>query len=481
MAIDKSRRSLLKYSGLLGLQKFVVPSSALLASNLVSAATDNFKALVFINLAGGNDSFNMIAPKEPGILRDNYESGRRSVALNADLMKPVTALNAPKIFNGVDYNGFGFHPNCGDMADMFNNQELAVISNAGNLVAPVTRTQYLNNSVALPPQLFSHSDQARQLQSQPMLQSQFGWGGKMLEILTGVSGVNISGSPVSPLISLNGLNTFQTTESGLLNIYAMNPGKIPRIISNIRATADMYTTYMSTPTNHLMSRNYQERFFSATNAQVALSTIFDDADASTVNYDEIFSNNNATSTDLGRQLQSVAKIISGRKILNNDRTIFYVRLGGFDTHKDLLSTQASLMKQLNGALKAFRDTLVELNCFDNVTTLVSSEFGRTFAPNSTTNSAGTDHAWGGNFLVMGGAVNGGNFYGTYPDLRIGEELDSDDRQGRGRWIPQTSVSQCGAVLANWFGVPEENLPELFPNLANFDSPFSVNANLNFMA
>jgi uncharacterized protein (DUF1501 family) len=396
-------------------------------------------------------------------------------------MHSIFSSNTPKIFNNLEYNGFGFHPNCKELATMFNNQELAVISNVGNLAAPVTRHEYLNNSATLPPQLFSHSDQARQLQSQPTLQTQFGWGGHMVEILAGVDGINIPGSFVSPLISLNGLNTFQNTELGLINTYSMKPESIPKIYSNTNATAEMYRTYMSTPTKHLMSQNYQEKFFLATDAQVALSTVFSEANSSMVDYTDIFDSYNASSTSIGKQLQSVAKIISGRNILNNDRNVFYVQLGGFDTHKDLLSTQRSLMTQLNGALKAFRDTLVELNCFDNVATLVSSEFSRTFAPNSTTSTAGTDHAWGGNFLAMGGMVNGGNFYGTYPDLIIGGGLDSDDQQGRGRWIPQTSMSQCGSILAKWFGVPIENIPELFPSIDKFDDPFSETANLNFMS
>ena len=83
-------------------------------------------------------------------------------------------------------------------------------------------------------------------------------------------------------------------------------------------------------------------------------------------------------------------------------------------------------------------------------------------------------------MVMGGAVNGGNMFGRYPDLRLGGERDSDSRD-RGRWIPQTSTHQTAAVMASWLGVERADLDDIFPTLANFDDPFSVEANLGFIA
>ncbi len=87
-----------------------------------------------------------------------------------------------------------------------------------------------------------------------------------------------------------------------------------------------------------------------------------------------------------------------------------------------------------------------LNVQNNVTTFTESDFSRTFQPNG---NAGTDHGWGSHALVMGGAVNGGALYGTYPTLGI-------ERPGRfrnrGTWVPSTSEDQYMGALAKWFGL-----------------------------
>ena len=443
-----------------------------LSARVAADEADDYKALVYIFLAGGNDSFNMVAPLGDGALRTRYEEGRRNVALSSDSLNPLNLRSDPNITGGDEQSGFGMHPNCGDMAEMFNAGELSVVCNVGNLFEPTTRASYMDGLASLPPQLFSHADQQRQFQSEPSLPFRFGWGGRIAELLQSFNeGVN-----VSPLISTSGLNTFQVSQDSLISPYVMRRTGLTRLNSFNGRRRTMIESAMSAPSDHLMAAKIREVFASARTAETVVSGAFDIADNNGVDYDEIFMP--AGETPVAQQLQVVAKMIAGKAVSGNKRPVYFVQMGGFDTHKNILSDHAELMRDLNAALKSFRDALVAQGDFDCALTTVGSEFGRTFTPNGSDAGAGTDHAWGGHALVMGGMIEGGHFYGEYPDLKIGESLDVDN--SRGRWIPTTSTSQFSAVMANWFGVPEDDLGLLFPSLINFPSPFTPEANLNFI-
>jgi uncharacterized protein (DUF1501 family) len=166
---------------------------------------------------------------------------------------------------------------------------------------------------------------------------------------------------------------------------------------------------------------------------------------------------------LAAQLKQIAQIIQVRAALGVQRQIYFAGIGNFDTHADQLTLQNGLLAQISPALAAFYAATVELNVASNVTTFTMSDFSRTFQPNS---NNGSDHAWGSHHIVMGGAVKGGQIYGTYPTLAL---AGPDDSGSNGRWVPSTASAQYAATLAQWFGVSAANLPTVLPTIGNFAS------------
>jgi len=164
-------------------------------------------------------------------------------------------------------------------------------------------------------------------------------------------------------------------------------------------------------------------------------------------------------SQLGTQLQTVARLVAVRERLGMQRQVFFVAAGGFDSHDNQNEDQPGLLGGISDAIAAFHAATEELGIGDSVTSFTQSDFGRTL----TSNGDGTDHAWGGNQLVVGGGVNGAEIYGSYPVLEIGGPEDV----GGGRMIPSTSADQFAATLAKWFGIPDGDLGTVAPNLANF--------------
>jgi uncharacterized protein (DUF1501 family) len=190
-------------------------------------------------------------------------------------------------------------------------------------------------------------------------------------------------------------------------------------------------------------------------------------------------------TNIGNQLRQVARVIKKRTDLNINRQVFFVQLGGFDTHNNQLAAagQTGLLIQLSQAMRAFYEEMVLQGLGDKVTQFTMSDFSRTMNPAGTGGSVGTDHAWGSHAFVVGGGITAADFYGMngasgtpYPHLapNTGDDADTG-ASARGRWIPATSVEQYAATLARWYGLPDANLASVFPQIGNF-----TNSNLGFM-
>ena len=442
------------FSSLINLK--AMAATAMDNSSLITFGED-YKALVCVSLAGGNDSFNMLIPKGDSEYNE-YATTRSNLAIPQN---DILQINP----NTSDGRTFGLHPSMPDMHQMFESGNLAFLSNVGTLIEPTTKTQMQNESVKTPLGLFSHSDQQQQWQTgRPHERSNTGWGGKIADLVQSMN----SNNNISMNISLRGTNIFQRGNDTVP--YAINNrGSIG--ISNY-GRSGQFNELKTAALNTMLERDYQDVYKNAYKNTIKTSNDsnleFQSAIDAISDFSTIFPEDN----NLAAQLRMVAKTIASRDTLGFSRQIFYVHIGGWDHHDELLISQSDKLTEVNQALKYFNDVLTELNMNDSVTTFSVSDFARTL----TSNGNGTDHAWGGNAFMMGGAVNGKEIYGTYPSLVLNDDVNVNGSV----IIPTTSADSYMAELALWFGVPASELTTIFPNLSNFYDTSSSVPPIGFM-
>ncbi len=434
----------------------------------------------------------------------------------------ASAFDPPNRTNYTQGN-MALHPGAYPLAGLFEAGELAVVANIGTLTGTsVTRANFSSAATSKPPQLFSHSDQQTQWQSSiPDRPFTSGWGGRVADLLTGMNSGDLSLS-----VSIAGVNSFQVglnekpyfmSSSGSVSSLSGYGSPYTSALRNTALNPDYTnpgtlgaTKYnplapLGTSSDPLASTNYQNNaagyrlraieqvlamshsnLFDQTyndvpkNARVteglvggALAQTLTPNPTLDAHFNNWFPANlfNPQVTDFGNQLKTVARMIAGRSLLSNNRQIFFVQLGGWDTHTSQIpstSTTAGhygLINQLSRGLRAFYDAMNALGMWNNVIAFTASDFNRTFNPNKNDSTGGSDHAWGGHSFIMGGAVKGRNIYGRFPDCTKNGGIDATGSSGR--WIPSTSVDQYAALIAKWFGVSDGQLGNVFPNLGRF--------------
>jgi len=423
--------------------------------NALAQSPADFRALVCIFLFGGNDANNMLVPMDPAGY-SNYLNTRKALANGGLALDQGSLLPITSKTQQVGTTAFGLHPNLPELQGLFANGQLALLANVGTLLAPTTRAEVQARTQPLPANLFSHQDQ--QLQWQTAAPNSFGttgWAGRVADKVQPVYNVNSLFPPVTTVAGAAIFCTGQQTQP-----YAIIPGSTSALngfdssaSSAARLQALQQLLTFDTGVSLIQSAS------SITSAAVADSQTLSAALASAGSLTTVF-----PKSGLGAQLLQVAQILKVRSALGLNRQIFFCSLGGFDTHTNQIAAQQGLFSQLSPAMNAFYSATIELGLAQQVTSFTMSDFSRTFQPAS---GGGTDHAWGSIQMIMGGAVLGGDIYGTLPTFALG---GPDDSGSNGRWIPTTSIDQYGATLASWFGVQATDLPAIFPNLSSFSAP-----------
>lgn len=430
------------------------------ASSIANAnhldSSDEYRALVCIMLGGGNDSFNMLAPTDSSHYNE-YAATRSNLAL---AQNDILNLN-PLTYNEKE---LGLHPAMPEMKALFDQGKLAVVCNVGTLVQPTSKSDYLNGT-GLPFGLFSHADQDKQWQtSVPQTNSPTGWAGRLADLVQSAN----TNQDISMNISLSGKNIFQLGQQSAE--YAILPTGNGSIGIQGYDGTSAFNQIRTGAVKSLMEQQYQD-IFKETYAGVIEAS---------QNTHELFSaavgnstlNTSFSNSELSQSLKMVARTMKVREELGAKRQTFFVRFDGWDHHDELTNNHNQMLGILSKAMSEFQSAMAELNLEDCVTTFTSSDFGRTL----TSNGNGTDHAWGGNVMVMGSKVNGNDIYGSYPSLALNGNLEI----GGGVLIPQVSTDEYFAELALWYGVPKSDLVMLFPNIGNFYNTMSSAPPLGFM-
>ncbi|MBR7745686.1 DUF1501 domain-containing protein [Undibacterium baiyunense] len=451
---NPSRRAFLQRVSALSLAGVATPWAVNLATMAEASAANaqDYKAIVCVFLYGGNDYANTLVPYDSQSY-NAYQSLRPNLAYARDRLH-ATALKSSQAL--IDRNGvqrqYALAPELSPMLPLFDSGKLGVLLNVGSLMQPTSKTQYTNKSVALPPKLFSHNDQQSIWQSSSPEGAVSGWGGRMGDLFVSGNGkatftcVNVSGNAV--FLSGQQAVQYQVTSNGSVPLNGLST---PLFGSS--ACSDALRQIVTQSRTHLFEHEYNRVSTRSIEADQVLSAALASAPPITTPF--------PADNRLASQLKMVARMIASASALSAKRQVFFVSLGGFDTHDGLLTEHPILLKTVADALAAFYNATVELGVANSVTAFTASDFGRTL----TGNNDGSDHGWGSMHFMLGGAVKGGSLYGTAPLVAN----NGEDDVGQGRLLPTTSVEQYAATLGKWLGITDSELIDLLPNLRNFDT------------
>lgn len=500
-----SRREFLRRAALLSAAGTTAPLALNLAAlgNAAAQTVNDYKALVCIFLYGGNDAYNTVLATDSESW-SRYTTVRNqapdSIALRAVGTAPQLSATAgtPARLGGVlpinpvnaQGRSYALHPLLTRVRDLFSSGRIAIVPNVGPLLHPTSKALYKNAAHPKPAKLFSHNDQQSTWQSLGPEGTIAGWGGRMGDLLASNNSkatfTSISASGNAIWLSGQNVMQYQVSPKGAIHIGTVGKNTL---FDSAGAYNHMRNVMGSARGTHVLERDFAAVVNRSFAAEADLTAALPPANVAPygtaglgvnaidplLQYDDPIDGVKAINP-LAQQLQIVARMIGARTTLGAKRQVFFVSLNGFDTHDSQNVNQPTNMARLAHALKYFDTVLSAMGMANSVTTFTGSDFGRSF----TSNGDGTDHGWGGHHFVMGGAVKGGDLYGTFPTYGLpiaGNDFSSPNQINNGIMLPETSVDQYGATLGRWFGISDAQLLDIFPSLAQFDAS---KRNLGFM-
>jgi len=410
---------------------------------------DDYKAIVYLFLANGADSFSAVVPLAgcggETDLHEQYLNVRSGVAITEGLLEIAV--------EGQPCATFGVHPATPTLKKLYDAEELTFLANVGVLIEPIADKAAFD-AARQPPSLFAHNTQTTCVQNvhaqDLAANGVLGRIGDALDAQGGsaraVDAFSLSGAEPKVLEGSPGLRRAADV---------LSSEGVPGLVESAADVEAELAGFAS----RLQSSIFAETYAARTAAALARSAVLRERLAA---MELVLGECAGFGSDLGLQLKQVARLIRVKDGLGAPSAIFYVSQSGYDTHSDGGPKYAALSGDVDAGMACFSDELKAQGLWDAVVVVSASEFGRTL----TSNGQGTDHAWGGNYWVAGGGIRGGQMLGEYPD----DLTDAGPRSlGQGRLIPKTPWEAVWAPVASWFGVDAEHMAAVLPNLQNFDA------------
>lgn len=451
------RRSFLK-SSLAGLGVGAGFAANLASFNAFAQDAEDYRALVCVFLRGGMDNFDTLLPFDQASYRE-YEALREPLLSKYDSTQSRRRSELLRLSGSIHGRDFAFPSEFAPLHQLFESGNLAVIGNVGPLVEPITKESFNNKTGFIPPNLFSHNDQQSIWMASKPEGASIGWGGRFAEIMNAAnlntqstfSAISTSGPSV--FLSGNLLSPFVIGRTQAASVNGLKRGASLGLGSN--TFHQLYESTLrdqSASRTNLFERDVVEMMNSALDNNATFNEQLSLPGGPTTAFPD---------SQLADQLNLVAKSIAMREALGVKRQVYFVSVGGFDTHSRQSESLPEMQSMVATAIRAFYQSLIDMGLEQSVTTFTASDFGRTLG----INGDGTDHGWGGHQIVVGGAVNGGQIYGNVPPAVLHHDRSIG---GRGVIIPDLSVDQYAAALGRWFGLSENELTEAIPGVENFD-------------
>ncbi|MEO5686661.1 MAG: DUF1501 domain-containing protein [Burkholderiaceae bacterium] len=450
MTTNASRRAFLQRSSMLAMAGAAAPWALNLAamSEASAATATDYKALVCVFLYGGNDYGNTLIPYDAA--RYALYQGMRPTLAYTQAQLAATVLNPNvALTGGLQY---AIAPELAPLLPIFNAGKMGVMLNVGTLVQPTTKAQYTAGNTPLPPRLFSHNDQQSVWQSSSPEGASSGWGGRMGDLFEAGNGnavftcINVASNAV--YLSGKVATQYQVSTTGPVALTGVS-----RPLFGSSACSAALQNLVTASSANLLENEYTRVTARSLSAGGTLTSAL--AAGPTINTPFPTPGTNS----LADQLKLVARMISTADAVGAKRQVFFVSMGGFDNHDGLATIHPGLLTSVADALSAFYAATNELGVANQVTTFTASDFGRTLTAND-----GSDHGWGSMHFMLGGAVNGGRYYGTPPVVADG----GPDDVGQGRLLPSTSVDQYAATMGKWLGISDTDLLSVLPNLGHWN-------------